>query len=274
VKLLVTTPDGCADSTSKIVTVYPNPTADFSVQPICINLQVPLGNKTINNSTSSMIFLWDFGNGQISSATNPVYMYPTPGTYTIKLLASTVQCPLPPDTATHTIVVDAPLPGMVYPVIDAVILFPEPLKARSIGATALWTPAISLDNRKSYTPKFNGKDPQLYTIQLKTTSGCITTDTQYVKTHKKIEIYVPTVFVPGGVNNYLRPLCMGIAKVNYFRIFDRWGKLLFEMASDTPGWNGKIGNVQQELQTVVWLIEAIDVDGNMHHRQGTTVLLH
>ena len=66
---------------------------------------------------------------------------------------------------------------------------------------------------------------------------------------------------------------MGIEKVNYFRIYDRWGKLLFEMQSDRPGWNGKTNNIPQEMQTVVWMIEAIDVDGNMHHRQGTTVLI-
>ena len=275
IKLLLTTPDGCADSMSKAVTVYPNPKAEFSVQPsICINLQVPVGNQTINNTTSTLVFAWDFGNGVTSAATSPIYSYPNPGTYTIRLLASSVQCPFPPDTATHSILVDAPVPGVTYPVIDAVILWPEPLKARSIGTTALWNPPTNLDNRKSYTPKFTGQYPQLYNIQLKTPSGCITTDTQYVKVHKKIEIYVPTVFMPGGANNYLRPLCMGIAKVNYFRIFDRWGKLLFQMASDVPGWNGKINNVQQELQTVVWMIEAIDVDGNMHHRQGTTVLLH
>ena len=76
------------------------------------------------------------------------------------------------------------------------------------------------------------------------------------------------------MNPLLRPLTMGIVNVNYFRIYDRWGKLLFEMHSDRPGWNGKLNNQAQELQTVVWMIEAVDVDGNIHHRQGTTVLLH
>ena len=114
----------------------------------------------------------------------------------------------------------------------------------------------------------------MYTVDLKTPVGCITTDTQYVKVRKKIEIYVPTAFMPGGANQFLRPLCMGIIKVNYFRIYNRWGNLLFEMASDVPGWNGKTGVAQQELQTVVWMIEAVDMDGNIHHRQGTTVLLH
>lgn len=67
---------------------------------------------------------------------------------------------------------------------------------------------------------------------------------------------------------------MGFDRVNYFRIYNRWGKLLFEMKSDQPGWDGKLGNIPQEIQTVVWMIEAIDVDGIIHHKQGTTVLMH
>ena len=66
---------------------------------------------------------------------------------------------------------------------------------------------------------------------------------------------------------------MGFDHVNYFRLYNRWGKLLFEMKSDRPGWDGKIGNVLQEMQTVVWMIEAVDIDGNIHHRQGSTVLM-
>ena len=273
-KLLVKTPFGCADSIKKSITIYRNPTAGFAVDPVCTNNLVKLANRSINYTTSNLLYLWDFGNGQTSSSPAPAYSYPSPGTYTITLLVGSVQCPVPPDTARHTVVVDAPLPGISYPVIDAVTLYPEQLRARNIGTSALWTPATSLDNNRSYTPRFNGQYAQLYTVGLKTAVGCITTDTQYVKTHKKIEIYVPTAFMPGGVNNFLRPLCMGIVKVNYFRIYDRWGKMLFGMASNVPGWNGKIGGAQQELQTVVWMIEAIDIDGNVHHRQGSTVLLH
>ena len=45
------------------------------------------------------------------------------------------------------------------------------------------------------------------------------------------------------------------------------------MQSDLPGWNGKINGQRQELQTVVWVIEAVDVDGVTHKKQGTSILL-
>ncbi|HNK30530.1 MAG TPA: gliding motility-associated C-terminal domain-containing protein, partial [Ferruginibacter sp.] len=132
------------------------------------------------------------------------------------------------------------------------------------------------DNRFSYTPSFRGIHSQLYTIQLTTPSGCVTVDTQFVRTKKKIEIYVPNVFTPdrNGLNDYLRPTLFGFDHVNYFRVYNRWGKLLFQMNSDRPGWDGRInGNITTETQTVVWMIEAVDVDGVTHRKQGTTVLL-
>lgn len=194
------------------------------------------------------------------------------GKYFAQLFSNT--CPLPVKTKETTIVVDSPLPGVNYPVQDAVFNFPLQLQARQFGNSVLWAPSINLDNQKSYSPIFRGINQQLYTIQIKTAAGCLTVDTQLVTTRKKIEIFVPAAFTPGGdgKNDFLRPVLMGIVKVNYFRIYDRWGHLLFEMKSDLPGWDGKINGQPQEIQTVVWMIEAVDVDGKVHYRQGTTVL--
>ena len=139
----------------------------------------------------------------------------------------------------------------------------------------MWLPSKNLDAPASYNPVFRGEFPQLYTIELKTLKGCITIDTQFVKTHKKIEIYVPTTFTPdnNGLNDYLRPLLMGFRSVTYFRVYNRWGKMLYQMQSDRPGWDGRVNGTIQDTQAVVWMIEAIDIDGVVHKRQGTTVLL-
>jgi len=276
VKMVVTTDKGCAEEKTTMVKIHPYASADFSVEPICTNLDLPLINKTVNNTTTSLNYLWDFGNGQTSTIRNPVYSYPSPGTYTISLSVNTNQCPLPLTFKKLDVVIDAPAPGISYAAKNAVMNFPEVLAARPIGTTVLWSPGISLDNRVSYKPSFKGINPQLYTIQFKTPSGCITVDTQLVKTYKKIEIYVPAAFTPGtsaGFNDNLRPTLMGFEKVNYFRVYNRWGKLIFQMQSDRPGWDGKVNNVPQEMQTLVWMIEAVDLDGKTHRRQGTTLLL-
>ncbi len=277
VKLIATSDKGCVDSSSVMtVKVFPYAKADFYVEPVCVNLRLPLTNKTINNTATPLNFYWDFGNGQTSSMITPVYSYPAAGTYTLSLTVNTNLCPQTLSVKQVQIVIDAPAIGIRYPEKDAVFNYDERLQARQIGSSVIWSPAISLSNRYSYSPYFRGINPQLYTIALKTLAGCVTVDTQFVKTYKKIEIYVPNAFTPGsnGLNDYLRPHLMGFVKVNYFRVYNRWGKLLFQMQSDKPGWDGRVKGQLYELQTVVWMIEAVDVDGKTHQRQGTTIILH
>jgi gliding motility-associated-like protein len=206
---------------------------------------------------------------------NPVYSYPVEGNYTITLTISTVQCPQTKTVKQFDVRIDAPATGIRYPDKEAIMNFPEPLEARRIGNSVLWEPPVSLDFSKSFTPNFKGIDPQLYRIRIKTATGCLTTDTLYVKTRKKIDIYVPTAFTPdgNGRNEYLRPYLHSFKKVNFFRVYNRWGKLLFQMQNDTPGWDGRVNGVVQEMQTVIWMIEAVDVDGVTHKRQGTSILI-
>ena len=276
IKLITTAAiGGCKDSMNRNVMVHPTPVADFTIRQVCENLLVPVINRTINNTSSSINYLWDFGNGYTDNVKTPSYSYPFAGTYPVKLVVSTQQCPVSFDTKTINVTIDAAAPGIRYPLKDAAFNFPEPLQARPLGNTVTWTPATNLNNRFSYTPTFTGITPQLYTIQIKTATGCITIDTQFVTTHKKIEIYVPTGFTPNGngINERLRPVLIGFNKVNYFRIYNRWGQLLFSMNNDQPGWDGKINSKPAEMQTIIWMIEAVDVDGKVHNRQGTTVVI-
>lgn len=275
VKLLVTSDKSCAGSFNFPVKVYPYALADFFAEPKCVNLVLPLTNTTINNTATTLNYAWDFGNGQTSTATTPIYSYPLPGIYTIKLSVNTSQCPQPLTVKEIDVEITSPQRGIRYADITAVMNFPEPLTARPIGTSVLWTPSTNLDFPSSYDPNFKSLYPQLYQIQLKTAEGCLTIDTQYVKTRKKIEIYVPNSFTPdgNGVNDRLRPILMGFNTVNYFRVYNRWGKLLYQMQSDLPGWDGRINGQKQDMQTVVWMIEAVDVDGATHKRQGTSILI-
>jgi gliding motility-associated-like protein len=236
---------------------------------------VPIFNQTKDVPGTIINYLWDFGNGQTSTDRIPYFVYSIPGTYLIKLSVGTTQCPLTFVTTQHFVTIEAEQPGITYAVKNTISYFRDSLHARNIGSSVLWRPATSLDNSQIYNPVFYGPTDQLYTIQLRTPNGCLTVDTQLVKIRKNIKIYVPTVFTPGddGKNDLLRPLLMSFVRVNYFRIYDRWGKLLFEMQSDRPGWDGKFKGQDVSVQTVVWMIEAVDVDGVVHREQGTTVLM-
>ena len=275
IKLLVDAGGVCRDSMSKNVELYPVPQPDFTVQGVCQDLRVPVINRTTNISNSTVNYFWDFGDGHLDNVYTPSYAYTTPGNYTITLRVSTAQCPVNFNSLSKDVTVERAIPGITYPDKDAAYNYNEQLQARNIGNSVTWLPATNLSNRFSYNPVFRGLTPQLYTIQLKTAAGCVTVDTQLVKTHKKIEIYVPNGFTPGNdlVNERLRPVLIGFVKVNYFRVYDRWGKLLYSMSSDLPGWDGRLNGSPVDMQTVVWMIEAVDVDGMVHKKQGTTVVI-
>lgn len=114
VKLLVENANGCKDSVSHVVTVYPVPVADFTVSTTnaCYS---PVSVSTTNTSTGAVNYAWTFGNGNSSSLTNPTAVYSTPGTYTIQLTASNAYgC-----TSVHTETVT------VYPTPSAALTISE-----------------------------------------------------------------------------------------------------------------------------------------------------
>lgn len=178
-------------------------------------------------------------------------------------------------TSKQEILIDKAKAGITYPLQYAVIDLPLPLQARQFGSTAIWSPGTYLNNPESYTPVFKGTNDQLYTIEIKTNSGCVTTDRQIIKIVPRIEIYVPTAFTPNndGLNDFLHPSLMGIKELSYFRIFNRWGQLLFETKNELPGWDGKINGQLQSTQVFVWMAEGIGLDNNVYRRKGTVTLV-
>jgi gliding motility-associated-like protein len=178
-------------------------------------------------------------------------------------------------TATQDILVDRPKPGITYPVEYALENAPLILQARQFGSSAFWSPAISLDDPASFSPVFKGLYDQLYTITIKTTTGCTTVDTQQVKTIKSVEIFVPTAFTPNhdGLNDFLKPVLIGVKQLRYFRIYNRWGQVIFESTRASPGWDGTLSGIPQSSQLYVWIAEGIGVDGRVYSRKGSTVLI-
>ncbi len=230
------------------------------------------GDSAILHVKPTESIQWVVDNSPIYGANQPDYRVTKTGSY-YALIVNKDGCSLA--TKPQEIVIDDPRPGIAYPVQYAVVDVPLDLKAREFGDTVLWSPGTWLSNRTSFTPLFEGASEQLYSIEIKTKTGCVTVDTQLVKTVEKVEVYVPNAFTPNsdGVNDLLRPLVFGIKELHYFKIFNRAGQQLFETNILQSGWDGRFKGIPQLSQVVAWIMEGTGVDNKIYTRKGTSLLV-
>lgn len=261
---------GCVDTDTVLVTAS---IIDNSLQLIGNAMYCSdSGDSAILKVKPTQSIQWFKDDKIIDGATRTDYRVRQSGEYSA-LLFNSDGCSI--STEKQAIIIDDPRQGINYPVQYAVVDLPLDLEVRQFGDSVLWSPGTWLNTQTSYTPIFDGLTEQLYTIEIKTKSGCLTVDTQMVKTVKQVEIYVPTAFTPNndGLNDFLRPIVMGIKEVRRFSIFNRWGQLIFETRTDRPGWDGRLQGSLISSQAVVWMFEGIGVDNKMYIRKGTSVLI-
>ncbi len=91
ISLTVASDSGCISSLTKnnYITVYPNPNADFTVNPETSTIINPV-ISFIDGSSGADFWHWNFGDLDTSSGPNPLpHTYSDTGTYTIMLITST-----------------------------------------------------------------------------------------------------------------------------------------------------------------------------------------
>lgn len=76
----------CDTLLQRSVYIAPTPKTNFSCAGVCFGTPVEFKNLTKIRS-GSVSYKWEFGNGDTSNQINPIYNYPTHGTYTVKLTA-------------------------------------------------------------------------------------------------------------------------------------------------------------------------------------------
>jgi gliding motility-associated-like protein len=107
VKLISLTNSGVKDSAYKTVTVYPQPNPSFKIntkEQCLLNNSFEFANTTNVTGAPIFGFDWKFGNGTGSSNINPIKSYPSAGTYTVQLKATTFYgCA---DSVTQQVIVD------------------------------------------------------------------------------------------------------------------------------------------------------------------------
>jgi gliding motility-associated-like protein len=158
------------------------PIANFTANKTsgCSPLTVTFQDLSTNNPTS---WIWDFGNGQLSSLQNPTVNFSAPGNYTIKLIARNSSGVDQEEKTNYVTVFPSPLPGFTADIttacMPATIHFTDQTTVPSGGGTITsweWNfgdvgpgSTSSLQN-----PSHTYTAPGFYTVSLRVTSstGC------------------------------------------------------------------------------------------------------
>ncbi|MES2329409.1 MAG: PKD domain-containing protein [Bacteroidota bacterium] len=163
---------------------------------------------------------------------------------------------------------------------DTAALVGQPLQLiASGGSRYTWTPETGLSDPTIYNPVAKleaGIDSIRYRVRVSDANGCFADDDIVIRIYKTgPEIFVPTAFTPNadGKNDVLRPIAVGITKLTYFRVYSRWGQLLFSTSELGKGWDGMYNGAPQPSGTYVFSTEGADYTGKTVFRKGTTVLI-
>jgi len=119
-----------------------------------------------------------------------------------------------------------------------------------------------------------------YLLTVTDQNGCTASDDIVLRLQRLIQVYVPNAIAPSSTQNSRLELNFGpaVRSVRYFRIFDRWGTLLYENLNATPddtgsAWDGSYRGKNVPPGVYIWQLEVELVDGGVERFQGDVTVL-
>ena len=205
---------------------------------------------------------------------NPVAIAPTANIKYIVTVTDTLGCPKPvKDTVTVFV---AKIKADAGP-SDTSVVLDQPLLLQATGSIHyLWSPAQWLSNIGIANPVALPQSDIRYYVKVSNDAGCFDIDSINVHLFKlEAGIYVPTAFTPNGdgSNDYFHPIIIGMKSLNLFRVYNRWGQLMYSGTDAQRGWDGTFGGKGQDPATYVWYAEGIDYKNNRIKKKGYVVLI-
>jgi hypothetical protein len=158
---------------------------------------------------------------------------------------------------------------------EAVILG-GPAMLCGAGCNLKWFPDQYLFFNYLMYPKAVPHETITYWVMLSNESGtCISRDSVTIRV-KCTDIYMPNVFNPQAPQSEYTgnfgPRNVSI-DLNYFRVFNRWGQLVFQTEDVSYRWDGKYKGEPQPAGTYVWVIEGKCPNGEWIRKSGNVLLV-
>jgi gliding motility-associated-like protein len=147
--------------------------------------------------------------------------------------------------------------------------------------SVLWTPTGSIVRSNYPGVTVKPKETTEYTVVVKNAGGCKTTDkvTVFVICNGA-NVFIPNTFSPNGdgVNDVFYPRGSGLFSIRSFRIFNRWGEVMYEKNGFMPndasaGWDGRHNGQALNTDVFVYTIEIICDNSSILTFKGNIALI-
>jgi gliding motility-associated-like protein len=277
IRLIMTEPDACNSPDTMIQTLIFTQeflSAGFNLpDTLCAGLPVDFQNTSENADT----YHWDFGDGNTGTDPNPQYVYDSPGTYTVVLIAYNPFACNTVDSATKTITIaTAPTAAFSATPFQPETNVPTTFSNQSQGATRYsWNFG---DGTSSTEVNPVHQFPRTGTFNICLTAfnnqGCYDIVCKKISATVQPLADLPTGFSPNGdgKNDILYVRGYAIQSMD-LKIFNRWGQMVFESQNQSNGWDGTYQGQPQEMDAYAYILSVTFLDGSTLKKQGNVTLL-
>jgi gliding motility-associated-like protein len=261
----------CQSYDSVNIQVVPYPTARASNDTtICIGTNAQLQASGGSN------YAWSPANFlNATNIPNPAALGVPASIRYIVTVTDTLGCPKP---AKDTVWV------RVYPRVvadagprDTTVVLGQPLLLTGTGGDIyLWEPGTWLSNPTVANVVSTPQADIEYRLLVRNLAGCEGRDSIRVKVYDlEASMYVPTAFTPNGdrVNDVLRPIMLGMKELTYFRVYNRWGQMMYSTVEQNKGWDGIFAGKPQHADTYVWEAVGVTFKNQVIRKKGYAVLI-
>ena len=265
----------CQGSDTIAVNVLQRPVANAGQDTTICNNTIAILRGSATNVSGNVNYLWS-PSADVGSPTSPITITQprTTRSHTYRLqVTDNYGCNF---SSTDDVVVTMNEILRVSAGNDTVATIGVPHQLFGSGGTKyLWSPGNVLDNPTLQNPIATLQNDTRFVLTVTDTFGCVATSSVFIKVYLGSTYYIPNAFTPNndGVNDVFRAIAPGIQKTMFFRIFNRWGQVMFETQDIKRGWDGTYLGTLQPTAVYVWIIKGIDVKGNAVELKGTVTLV-
>lgn len=144
-------------------------------------------------------------------------------------------------------------------------------------ASYTWTPGEGLVNENAQSTQATVEQETIYTLSV-SDGLCTKSDTTKIQVYQFIcgdpYLYIPNAFSPNGDNNNDVLYVKGtLIKEMVFRIYDRWGELVFESFDRADGWDGTFRGRPLDPDVYDYYLKVICIDDEESIIKGNITLI-